>query len=104
LEHRISGADTNPYLALTAVLGGILQGLETKPPLQPGLEDPGWTPAAPLQHDWMTAVQRFEQAPCARSMFGDAYCALYAAVKRDEIAAVQDPIPPSEYQYYLSRM
>ena len=28
IEHRVAGADANPYLVLAAVLAGVLQGLE----------------------------------------------------------------------------
>jgi glutamine synthetase len=34
IEHRIAGADANPYMVLTAVLGGILKGLQED--LDPG--------------------------------------------------------------------
>ena len=102
LEHRISGADANPFLALAAILGGVLFGLETKPDLPPALDDPASVAPPPLTHDWVDAVERFATSPIAGGMFG-AYRDLYAAVKRAEIAVIQDPIPPAEYTYYLSR-
>ncbi|SDX04007.1 glutamate--putrescine ligase [Ruegeria halocynthiae] len=103
LEHRISGADTNPYLAMAAILGGMMHGLENAPELQRPLDDPDCVPAKPLDHDWYSAVDRFASAPIAQDIFGD-YRDLYATVKRDEIATIQDPITPAEYTYYLSRM
>ncbi len=30
IEHRVAGADANPYLALAAVLAGVLHGIENK--------------------------------------------------------------------------
>ena len=106
LEHRISGADANPYLVLTAVLGGMLQGLDGGFELKPALDNAACEPSEPpelLDHDWHSAVERFGSSGIAQEIFGD-YRDLYAAVKREEIAAIQNPITPAEYIYYLSRL
>ncbi len=104
LEHRISGADVNPYLALAAILGGILFGLETNPALPLPLEDPKAEPAKPLSHDWITAVDLFERSEFAENLFGKSYRDIYVAVRRDEIAAMTPEISATEYKYYLSRL
>lgn len=104
LEHRISGADANPYLVLAAVLGGMMHGLETKPPLPLPLDDPGCTPAVPLSADWTTAVERFAASDIAARIFGEEFRDVYAAVRRDEIAQLTTVISPVEYRYYLSRL
>ncbi len=103
LEHRISGADTNPYLALAAILGGMIQGLENAPTLKPALDDPDCEPAEPLDHDWQSSIDRFAASPLAFQIFGE-YRDLYAIVKRNEVAKILDPITPAEFKYYLSRM
>lgn len=103
LEHRISGADTNPYLVLTAILGGMLHGLENPVTLPLPLDDPASIPAQPLGHDWSLAVDRFAGSDMAADCFGP-YREVYAAVKRDEISTILDAITPAEYTYYLSRM
>jgi glutamine synthetase len=104
LEHRISGADANPYLVLAAVLGGMMHGLETKPPLPLPVDDPGCTPAVPLSADWTTAVERFAASDIAARIFGEEFRDVYAAVRRDEIAQLTTVISPVEYRYYLSRL
>ena len=104
LEHRISGADANPYLVLAAVLGGMMHGLETKPPLPLPLDDPACTPATPLSADWTTAVERFAASDIAARIFGREFRDVYAAVRRDEIAQLTTVISPVEYRYYLSRL
>ncbi len=104
LEHRISGADVNPYMALAAILGGILLGLETNPSLPLPLEDPKAEAAKPLSHDWITAVDLFERSEFAENLFGKSYRDIYVAVRRDEIAALTPEISPTEYKYYLSRL
>ena len=104
LEHRISGADVNPYLVLTAILGGMLHGLQTDPPLPLPLDDPKSAPTDALNHDWITAVDLFEKSEIAENLFGKSYRDIYVAVRRDEIAALSAEISAVEYRYYLSRL
>lgn len=104
LEHRISGADVNPYLALAAILGGILYGLEHQPDLQLQIDHPDAKPQPLLTHDWSTAVERFAQSEVAADVFGQAFRDLYAIVRREEIAELTTVISPVEYSAYLSRL
>ena len=104
LEHRICGADANPYLALAAILGGILHGLESRTPPPPPLGSAPATPARPLHHDWAGAVEEFAASPLAAEIFGEEFRRIYTAVKRDEIARISTLITPVEYKYYLSRL
>ena len=43
LEHRVAGADANPYLVMAYVLAGMLHGLEQQ--LQPGKQWSAWRAA-----------------------------------------------------------
>lgn len=104
LEHRISGADANPYLVLAAILGGMMHGLETAPPIPLPLDDPKAEPAERLTADWSTAVERFAQSSIASRIFGQHYRDVYVAVRRDEIEQLTTVISPLEYRYYLSRL
>ncbi len=104
LEHRISGADVNPYLALTAILGGMLHGLDQPADLPLPLDDPAASPAAPLGHDWSAAVERFAASDIAADIFGTPYRDLYAQVRRDEIAQLTREISQVEYRTYLGRL
>ena len=104
LEHRISGADVNPYLALAAILGGILYGLEHQPDLQLQIDHPDAKPQPLLTHDWSTAVERFAESEVAADVFGQAFRDLYAIVRREEIAELTTVISPVEYSAYLSRL
>ena len=105
LEHRISGADTNPYLVLTAILGGILHGLDHPDlPLSLPLDDEGASAAEPLTADWATAVEVFAASDLARDMFCEGYRDIYTAVRRDEIAQLTSAISQIEYRTYLGRL
>ncbi|WP_071673543.1 glutamine synthetase family protein [Nioella nitratireducens] len=104
LEHRISGADVNPYLVLTAILGGILHGVDTNPDLPLPIDDPEAEMAPRLGHDWFDAVERFAASDHAAKIFGEDYRHVFAAVKNDEVQTLTGMITPVEYRYYLSRL
>lgn len=104
LEHRICGADVNPYLALAAILGGMHHGLKNAliPPAP--LDDPAYEAPENLSHDWIYAVDRFEKAAITEEVFGPSFRDLYVAVRRNEIAELTTVISPIEYSAYLSRL
>jgi len=104
LEHRICGADVNPYLALAAILGGVLTGLEAgqEPPSQ--IDDAAHETPPPLATDWAESVETFAASAIAADIFGADYRHVYAQVRRDEIAALTTIISPAECRYYLSRL
>ncbi len=102
-EHRICGADVNPYLALAGVLGGALRGLEAGEEPPPPLDDPAATPTEPLCQEWTQSVERFAGSEIAADIFGADYRDVYAAVRRGEIEELTRIISPVEYRYYLSR-
>ena len=105
LEHRISGADINPYLVLTAILGGILHGLDhPELPLPLPLDDDDGEHAEALPSDWGTAVEVFAESEIAAAVFGETYRDIYAAVRRDEIAQLTSAISQIEYRTYLGRL
>lgn len=104
LEHRICGADVNPYLALAAILGGVLHGIENQIDPGPPLEGDEPSGVEPLEADWAGTVDRFERSAFAREIFGEEYCNVYTHVRRDEIAQLTTIISPVEYRYYLSRL
>ncbi|WP_371169203.1 glutamine synthetase family protein [Aliiroseovarius sp. 2305UL8-7] len=104
LEHRIAGADVNPYLAVAAILGGMLHGLEAKPALPLPLDDADATPAQPLSADWAQTVDRFANAQIATDIFGARYQDIYATIRRDEIQQLTHEISQIEYRTYLGRL
>ena len=103
LEHRICGADVNPYLALAAILGGIAHGLDNSidpgPPLDPETE----STAMRLSHDWIRSVERLESSEVAENILGAEFRDVYVALRRNEIAELTTILTPQEYATYLSR-
>lgn len=103
LEHRISGADANPYLAIAAVLGGIMLGLRDK--RNPGFPiDEGGQPKQKLYSTWSRAVEGFARSGAAADIFGKDYRRVYSACRRAEIRTMAEMITDVEYKTYLDRI
>lgn len=105
IEHRVAGADVNPYLLLTAILGGMLLGLDEI--LDPG---PATEPGKPAQgnrrltHDFLTAVEDFAASPFIADAFGEQYRKLYADTKRKEAITHLRTVSDFDYRTYLPRI
>lgn len=104
LEHRVSGSDVNPYLAITAVLGSVLVGLEDRiAPPEPA-EGDETNPADALDGYWDNAVSRFERSSYVERIFGAEYQRVYTACRRAEIATLAQMVTNVEFETYLNRI
>ncbi len=106
IEHRVSGADANPYLVLAAMLAGVRAGLERglrPPPPVEGHAQSAEGPAAgaPLPNDWASALDAFEEGSLLRPALGEPFCGLYLTVKREEERRFRREITPLEYRWYF---
>ncbi len=101
LEHRICGADVNPYLAITAILGGMRIGLEKQ--ISPGapIESGNGVAGEKLHHDWKSAVDEFAESAAAADIFGDDFRNVYSALRQSEIEALSKMVSDVEYRTYL---
>ncbi|KPL51854.1 glutamine synthetase family protein [Prosthecomicrobium hirschii] len=102
LEHRIAGADANPYLVTAAVLAGMLEGLErelTPPP--PVVRNAYEEPVPALPASMAEAITLFERSDFVRRMLGVEYRSLIAHLKRAEAEAFAREITPLERLTYL---
>jgi len=105
VEHRVAGADANPYLLLAAILGGMLLGIDSE--LDPGEETtPSHKPAhtTRLTHDFLTAVDTFRASPFIADIFGDRYQKLYGDTKRKEAITYLRTVSDFDYRTYLPRV
>ncbi len=101
-EHRVAGADANPYLVLAAVVAGIEHGLVEE--IDPG---PIWSGNATAEPDpdipfnQPAALDRLERASHLRAAIDPAYLKLYAETKRRELERFTAEVTPREYAWYL---
>ena len=102
IEHRVAGADCNPYLAFAALLGSALAGIEAK--TDPGPETLGdkRSPLAPrLPIAWSGAIDKFAASRHIEDIFGAGFQKVFAACKRQEISEFRRRISDVEYDAYL---
>jgi len=101
-EHRVAGADANPYLVLAALLAGIHHGLTEE--IDPG---PLWQGSAceeadaDIPFELTAALARLRASAILKSYLGERYVELYCATKQAELTRFMDHITPREYQWYL---
>lgn len=105
LEHRVAGADANPYLVTAWVLGGMLKGIEEKleppAPIEGNLYSAGGVHGQPLPCYWPSALDRFEASSFARELMGERLHRLFALVKRHELQDFSRLVTPGEIAHLL---
>ena len=102
IEHRVSGAEANPYLVVAAVLAGVHHGLTER--LDAGDKHGGNAgaevdPNLPLNL-WQ-ALDSIRAAKILPGYFGGDYLQIYADVKQAEFDAFMADIIDREYDWYL---
>lgn len=85
IEHRVSGADANPYLVLAAILGAALHGIDRKmEPPEPINASNGEPQGENLPTKWETALECFETAEPIGPLFGPELNRSIVEAKRQE--------------------
>ncbi|MGE0499388.1 MAG: glutamine synthetase family protein [Rhizobiaceae bacterium] len=102
IEHRISGAEANPYLVIAAVIAGMQHGIENR--LDPGERHKGNAGAevdASLPTTPWGSLRAIKEATIIGRWLGEDYPAIYARVKEAEFEAFMERVSPQEYDWYL---
>lgn len=102
LEHRIAGADANPYLALAAVLAGMHYGMTKKmtpPPIETG--DACAKTDKDLPVKMYRALEILRASEVMAEYLGEEYCRIYATCKNDEMDSFLSVPSAREYEWYL---
>lgn len=87
VEHRVPGADADPYLALAGILLGFRHGLENDLTLPPALEGAPGADCPRLPASLDEAADLFEASEAARKGLGDALVDALVSAARAECAA-----------------
>jgi glutamine synthetase len=103
VEHRVAGADANPYLVAALVLGGMLQGIEQR--LDPGapVTGNGYAQAErnELPTQWHAALERAAASPFVRETLGQEFLDVFLAIKRQEAEKFGALVSDRDYEWYL---
>ncbi len=88
LEFRVAGGDVNPWLALAALLGAMLAGIESGATPPPPVSGNAYaaTEAPLLPRDWKGAIDRFATSPHVAGIFAPELIDGYVRCKRQERA------------------
>ena len=104
IEHRVAGADANPYLVLAAVLAGIWHGIENKlSPANP-IEGNAWdqeidAPALPTTMN--EAISVFDKSEVLSNYLTDEFKTLFLATKVQEWSEFAKRVTEFELETYL---
>ena len=104
LEHRVAGADANPYLVAATLLAGMLHGIEKGLVPPDPLTGNAYTQrltAPRLPSDWPTALARFGTSPFLREWLGERFVMLYELTRRSEMQDFSSRLTALDYSFYL---
>jgi glutamine synthetase len=105
VEHRACGADANPYLAVAAVLAGILHGIKGKIEPGPAVVGNGYDRDASADQkppsNWFAAVDQFHGSVLMREYLGERFVDMFTIVKRTEQDRYFAHVPNIDYDWYL---
>jgi glutamine synthetase len=105
LEHRVAGAEANPFLVMSWLLGGVLQGLQRaegpRAPLTGNAYHAAGELGEALPRYWPTALDRFEASTFARELLGPELHRIYSLVKRRELDDFNAQVTAHEFAVYL---
>lgn len=102
IEHRVAGADANPYLLLAVILQGILDGLEAKAAPPPETAGNAYqSQAARLPHRWDDALALFAQSAFIDRAFGAEFKKVFLACKEQEREIIEAEVSSVEHDAYL---
>lgn len=105
IEHRVAGADANPYLVLAAVLGAALDGIEAgAAPPPPVVSAAEAAHAEALPALWPQAIGLFEASAAMRRVFPAALVDAFTGMKRQELRRFAEHIDPFEIRTYLEKV
>ena len=102
MEYRLSGADTNPYLAIAATLAAGLFGIEQK--LEPPAAVTGdayQADAPPLPRTLEEATRLLKLSQVARSLLGDVFVDHYVRTREWEVRQYQHAVTDWERERYF---
>jgi len=103
-EHRVAGADANPYLVMAAVLAAALHGIQQQSQAGEAVVGNGYSAACAdeaLPCQWTDATHYFRQSALMQELLGAEFVKVFSAVKDQEIDKLAHRVTDAEYATYL---
>ncbi|MBM3110848.1 glutamine synthetase [Pseudomonas sp. P66] len=102
IEHRVAGADANPYLLMAAVLAGVHHGLTNK--VEPGAPTEGNSyeqNEQSLPNNLRDALRELDDSEILAKYIDPKYIDIFVACKESELEEFEHSISDLEYNWYL---
>ncbi|MCG6656488.1 glutamine synthetase [Halomonas campisalis] len=102
IEHRVAGADVNPYLLLATLLASLHDGLtrELAPP--PAITGNAYEQVeSSLTNSWQQALDQLEADEVLGEALGRDFIRVFVANRRAERAQAMQAVSQLEYDWYL---
>ena len=102
LEHRVCGADANPYVALATVLAGIAEGIEKKiQPSEPVVGDGYGGREATLPLNWWKALEVARASSFLPERLGAGFTNIFLTIKEAECDRFFACVSDIDVDWYL---
>ena len=105
IEHRVAGADSNPYLAVAALLAGIHLGIDRQCEAPPPISGNAWLEDAAnvcLPGHMAEAIARFSESANVRETLSAEFQFAFSEVKKQELGEFERRVTDFELETYLS--
>ena len=102
VEHRVSGADANPYLVTAAILAGVHYGMKNR--CDPGrmVEEGEFVQLKrKIPNRWDVALDKMSRSKVLHQYLGDEFCRSYVANRRDESRRFHNFVSELDFDWYL---
>lgn len=102
IEYRVAGADANPYLVMSAILAGMLHGMDNQLPLPPAVKGNGHEAEGnPLPIRQSDALYEFEQSYALQKLLGERFGFVWHSCKHHELMHFERLITATEIDWML---
>jgi glutamine synthetase len=101
IEHRVAGADANPYLVIASILAGVSHGIANKIDPGPAVEgNSELIDAPPLPTAWVNSLDLFQRSAVVREAFGAPFQDVYSRLKQTERCNFERIVTPLDHLWY----
>lgn len=102
IEHRVSGADANPYLVAAAVLSGALHGIERElEPPEPLKGDSYIKKLPQIPGNWNDAIKTFKNSKLNKALYSKVFVDVFKNCKQQEFETFNNRMEDFELYTYL---
>ena len=105
IEHRVAGADANPYLVLSSILASALEGILKKiEPLKPLTGDTYQKKVIQIAQSWDQAINDFDKSQKNKNFYFETFCKVFKNCKKQELEVFNSRIENFELKTYLEEI